>query len=217
MRSSSRIHMALAMAALAVPLALPHAASGQVGRNVGGLLDANLATREQLAAIPGLSAAAVAAVEAGRPYLRMSQLNAVIESQMAAAAAEEIYRRLWLHLDLNDATDEEILMIPGIGDRMLREFKEYRPYVGLAQFEREMAKYVDESEVARLAQYVYVRIDLNTATDEAILSIPGIGNRMLREFKEYRPYTAMAQFRREMAKYVDEDEVERMARYVEIR
>jgi hypothetical protein len=40
---------------------------------------------------------------------------------------------------------------------------------------------------------------------------------MLREFKEYRPYTAMAQFEREMAKYVDANEVRRMARYVEIR
>ena len=212
MRSSSRTLLAVAAALL-----IGGPVHAQVGRNVGGLLDANLATREQLAAIPGLNAAAVAAIEAGRPYLRISQLNAVIESQMTAAAAEEIYRRLWLHIDLNDATDEEILMIPGIGDRMLREFKEYRPYVGLAQFEREMAKYVDQNEVARMAQYVYVRIDLNTASDEAIQSIPGIGSRMLREFKEYRPYTAMAQFRREMAKYVDANEVERMARYVEVR
>ncbi len=212
MRAFSQISLTVVVALL---LAGP--ASAQVGRNVGGLVDANLVTREQLAAIPGLNAAAVAAIEAGRPYLRMSQLNAVIESQMTAAASEEIYRRLWLHIDLNDATDQEILMIPGIGDRMLREFKEYRPYVGLAQFEREMAKYVDQTEVARMAQYVYVRIDLNTASDEAIQSIPGIGSRMLREFKEYRPYTAMAQFRREMAKYVDANEVERMARYVEIR
>jgi DNA uptake protein ComE-like DNA-binding protein len=213
MRSSTRVPILLT----AVALALPYALAAQVGRNVGGLLDANLATREQLSAVPGLSPAAVAAIEAGRPYLRMSQLNTVVEGQVGAAAAEEIYRRLWLHIDLNDATDAEILLIPGVGDRMLREFEEYRPYVALAQFEREMAKYVDQNEVARLAQYVYVRIDLNTASDEAILSIPGIGSRMLREFKEYRPYTAMPQFNREMAKYVDANEVERMARYVEIR
>ncbi len=213
MRPRLALPIMFALAALAPPLA----ASAQVGRNVGGLVDANLASREQLAAIPGLNAAAVATIEAGRPYLRPSQLNTVVERLVGAAAAEEIYRRLWLHLDLNDATDQEILLIPGIGDRMLHEFEEYRPYVGLAQFEREMAKYVDQAEVARMAQYVYVRIDLNTASDEAILSIPGIGSRMLREFKEYRPYTAMAQFEREMGKYVDANEVRRMARYVEVR
>jgi predicted DNA-binding helix-hairpin-helix protein len=130
---------------------------------------------------------------------------------------EQVYRALWLPIDLNDATDEEILLIPGVGARMLHEFDEYRPYVALAQFHREIDKYVDDAELARLEQYVYVRIDLNSASDEAILSIPGIGNRLLREFKEYRPYTAMAQFEREMSKYVDDDEVARMARYVEIR
>jgi radical SAM superfamily enzyme with C-terminal helix-hairpin-helix motif len=147
----------------------------------------------------------------------MLQLHAVISRQVPEAAVEGVYRVLWLHIDLNDVADEEILLIPGIGSRMLREFREYAPYVGLAQFEREIGKYVDATELARLTQYVYVRIDLNTAADEAITSIPGIGARMLREFKEYRPYTAMAQFRREMAKYVDANEVERMARYVEMR
>jgi DNA uptake protein ComE-like DNA-binding protein len=80
-----------------------------------------------------------------------------------------------------------------------------------------MGKYVDATEVARMEQYVFVPIDLNTASDEDILSIPGIGARMLREFKEYRPYKAMAQFEREMGKYVDAKEVARMKRYVEIR
>ena len=99
---------------------------------------------------------------------------------------------------------------------MLREFREYRPYVALAQFEREIAKYVDATELARLAQYVFVPVDLNTATDDALLSIPSLGTRMLREFKEYRPYVAMEQFRREIGKYVDDDDVARFERFVTI-
>jgi hypothetical protein len=39
---------------------------------------------------------------------------------------------------------------------MLREFKEYRPYKAIEQFRREMGKYVDEAEVARLERYVVV-------------------------------------------------------------
>jgi DNA uptake protein ComE-like DNA-binding protein len=63
---------------------------------------------------------------------------------------------------------------------------------------------------------VFVPIGLNTATDADILTIPGLGNRMLREFKEYRPYKAMEQFRREIGKYVDKQEVARLERYVAI-
>jgi radical SAM superfamily enzyme with C-terminal helix-hairpin-helix motif len=107
-------------------------------------------------------------------------------------------------------------MIPNLGNRMVREFLEYRPYKAMAQFRREMGKYVDDKEVARMEQYVFVPIDLNTASDEDILTIPGLGPRMLREFKEYRPYKSMEQFRREIGKYVDKTEVARLERYVTI-
>jgi predicted DNA-binding helix-hairpin-helix protein len=97
---------------------------------------------------------------------------------------------------------------------MLGEFKEYRPYRALAQFRREIGTYVDDKELARLEQYVFVPINLNTATDEDILSIPGVGKRMLHEFKEYRPYKSIEQFRREIGKYVNDRELARLERYV---
>ena len=60
-------------------------------------------------------------------------------------------------------------------------------------------------------------INLNTATDAQLMSIPGMGPRMLREFKEYRPYTSIEQFRREIGKYVDKAEVARFEQYVTIK
>jgi len=191
-------------------------AEAQVGTN-NGLLNPNLASAAELVALPQLNQAAVDAIVAARPHLSVAGLDALLKQHVDAAGMESIYTRLWLPLDLNNSTDAEILLIPGIGDRMLHEFREYAPYVALAQFSREMGKYVDDTEVARMAQYVFVQIDLNTASEEAILSIPGIGARMLHEFEEYRPYAAMAQFEREMGKYVDDGEVARMARYVTIR
>ncbi len=206
------------MSGLVMAGSLLIAASGtaQVGQNLG-LVNPNLATEEQLAGVPGLDGEAVGAILEARPFLRVAELQAVVSAHVASDAQEDVYRAMWVPIDLNDATNEEILLIPGVGDRMLHEFDEYRPYVALAQFHREIDKYVDDDELARLEQYVYVRIDLNTASEEAILSIPGVGARMHHEFEEYRPYTSMAQFRREMGKYVDDDEVERLARYVEIR
>jgi DNA uptake protein ComE-like DNA-binding protein len=61
------------------------------------------------------------------------------------------------------------------------------------------------------------KININTATDAEILAIPGMGPRMLREFKEYRPYTSIEQFRREIGKYVDKAEVARLEQYIEIK
>ena len=62
-----------------------------------------------------------------------------------------------------------------------------------------------------------VPVNINTATDAQILAIPGVGKRMLREFKEYRPWTSIEQFRREIGKYVDKTEVARLEKYIVIK
>ena len=46
------------------------------------------------------------------------------------------------------------------------------------------------------------------------MTIPGMTSRMVHEFEEYRPYTSMEQFRREIGKYVDAKEVARLESYV---
>jgi DNA uptake protein ComE-like DNA-binding protein len=205
----------IAAAALLLGLVV-QGAQAQVGKNIG-LLDPNRATRDELAALPGIDAALADQIIAGRPWLDMMKFDAVLASNLNEQQREALYRRLWAPLNLNTASKEEILLIPGVGDRMLHEFEEYRPYPALVRFHREIDKYVDDAELARLEQYVFVPIDLNMASDEDIMTIPGMGPRMLREFKEYRPYRSMDQFRREIGKYVDEKEVARLEHYVMIR
>lgn len=182
-----------------------------------GLLNPNFASEEELVGLSQLDQPAVDAIVSARPHLSVAEFDALLRQHVPAEELDALYTRLWLPLDLNNSTAEEILLIPGVGESMLHEFEEYRPYTVMAEFEREMGKYVDDDEVARMAQYVFVQIDLNTASEDQILAIPGIGDRMLHEFEEYRPYSAMAEFEREMAKYVDDSEVARMRRYVTIR
>ena len=119
-------------------------------------------------------------------------------------------------MNLNTATREEIVLIPGAGNRMAREFAEYRPWRTWAQFDKEISKYVGQAETDRLKQYVFIPVNLNTGTDLDILSIPGTGQRMLREFKEYRPWKTKEQFEKEIGKYVNAKEVARLWRYVVI-
>lgn len=210
----TRSIITLALAAIVAGAALP--ASAQVGKPVT-IVDPNIAGEKDLAALPNLTPALVKGILDQRPFLTMTDLNAFLSKSLNKQQLTELYSRIFVPLNLNTASREEILLIPNVGDRMVKEFLEYRPYKALAQFHREIDKYVDDTELARLEQYVFVSIDLNTATDADILTIPGLGNRMLREFKEYRPYKAIEQFRREIGKYVDKKELARLERYVEVR
>jgi DNA uptake protein ComE-like DNA-binding protein len=208
----NRIKALLAVTALVVALSPLQA---QVGKTQG-LLDANRATPQELATVPHLNADRVKAIMDKRPFANVTEFAAALTPALTKAQLTEVYGKVFVHLNLNAATDDEILSIPAAQSaRVLREFKEYRPYKSLTDFHREMRKYWDEAEVSRLEQYVFVPVKLNTATDEEILSIPAAQpNRVLREFKEYRPYTSMDQFHREMRKYWDEKEVNRLQRYV---
>ena len=190
-------------------------AHAQVGKPVT-IVDANIATEQQLSAIPQLTPPLVKGILERRPFPSITELDAFLGQTLSQEQRMATYGRLFVHLNLNTATREQILLIPNAGPRMVREFLEYRPYKALAQFHREIGKYVNDEELARLEQYVFAPIDLNTASDADIQTIPGVGVRMLREFKEYRPYKAMEQFRREIGKYVDQKEVARMERYVVI-
>ena len=188
-------------------------AASQVGRNQG-LLNPDLAAEKELLGLPHMNAALAKGVVERRPFTSMVQLDSYLGQTLSKEQRAQLYARLFLPLNLNTATREEILLVPGVGARIAHEFEEYRPYRTIAQFRREIGKYVDDKEVARLEQYVFVPINLNTAADADILTIPGLGQRMLREFKEYRPYKTMQQFRREIGKYVNEKEVARLERYV---
>jgi len=196
-------------------LSLSAAVQAQVGISQG-ILDPNVATEKELVALPHMNATLVKGIMDQRPFLNILDLNAFLSKTLKKAQLTELYRKMFIHVNLNTASKEEILLIPGVGSRMLHEFEEYRPYKALAQFHKEVDKYVDDKELARLEQYVFVPVNLNTASDEDILSIPGTGKRMLHEFKEYRPYKNIEQFRREIGKYVSKQEVARFERYVTV-
>ena len=201
---------------VAALVVLVNAAQAQVGKPVT-IVDPNVASEADFAKLPHMNASISRALINRRPFLSMTALDAFLRAQgLTRAQLTDLYDRMFVHINLNTATNEEIQLIPWMGPRMLHEFLEYRPYKSLAVFHREIDKYVDDSELARLEQYVFVPIDLNTASDADILTIPGVGTRMLREFKEYRPYKAMDQFRREIGKYVSKQEVARLERYVAI-
>jgi len=198
--------------ALALLLAAP--VTAQVGKSLG-VVDANTVPEADLAKMAGMTPAIAKALVAARPFDGITALNTfLLEQKLTQDQVNALYRQVFVHINLNTATAAEIMLIPGAGKRMAHEFEEYRPWRSYAQFDKEIGKYVDAKEVARLAQYTFIPLNLNTATEADFMTIPGVGKRMAHEFDEYRPWKTQAQFEKEIGKYVDQKEVKRLWRFV---
>ena len=118
------------------------------------VLDANTATAEQLAGTEGVSEELAAAIVAGQPYASVTDLNAKLLETLSAEEAATVLTSVFVPVNLNSGTEEEIRLIPGMTDKMVHEFEEYRPYADMGVFDREIGKYVDEAEVERFKNYV---------------------------------------------------------------
>ena len=132
------------------------AAAANAATPSGAMIDPSTVTRDALAVMPGMTPAAAESLLVHQPYKDMVEVDAVLSKRLSEAARDSVYTVLWKPIDLNKASKAEILLIPGVGAKMQHEFEEYRPYKSIEQFRREIGKYVDANEVARLERYVVV-------------------------------------------------------------
>jgi radical SAM superfamily enzyme with C-terminal helix-hairpin-helix motif len=135
-------------------------------------------------------------------------VNPTQTSSAAVEAAATTDTAVAVKLNLNTATADEFLAaIPGLPSRMTREFDEYRPYVSIQQFRREIGKYVDDATVASYEQYVYVPIAVNDSDSDTLQQIPGLDAAEADNLMAGRPYAANDDFLASLAKYVSETEL----------
>ena len=99
-----------------------------------------------------MNAARAKAPVGKRPCLSMTALDMFLQGQgLNRMQLNELCGRLFLHINLNTASDAAIQLIPNLGARMLREFKEYRPYKAIEVFRREIGKEVRQPGRGRAA------------------------------------------------------------------
>jgi DNA uptake protein ComE-like DNA-binding protein len=119
-------------------------------------------------------------------------------------------------LNLNMVTSDELLAtIPGFGNRMVREFQEYRPYISIQQFRQEIGKYVDDVQIAEYEKYVYVPIAINDSDSATLQQIPGLDAAEAEALIAGRPYASTDAFIARLGELVSADEVEIAKSYLE--
>lgn len=130
------------------------AAAGDTAAEASMVMNANTASADELATANGMTPETAAAIVDGRPYASVTDLNAKLVDVVGADEAAKILTSIFVPVNLNTASKEELRLIPGMTDKMEHEFEEYRPYENMEQFDREIGKYVDAAEVARFRNYV---------------------------------------------------------------
>ena len=119
-------------------------------------------------------------------------------------------------VNLNTATEDELLAaVPGLGERMVDEFLEYRPYVSIQQFRQEMGKYVDEAQVSEYENYVFVPISINDSDAATLQQIPGLDANEAEALIAARPFASMDDFLNQLSSNVSESELEVASAYLE--
>ena len=109
-----RISAFLTVVALATMLS--STLRGQVGK---GIADLNSMPEAALSALPGMTPAVAKAFVAKRPFASITEANAFLLGQkLTQEQANAFYGKAFVHINLNTATAQEILLVPGAGKRM---------------------------------------------------------------------------------------------------
>lgn len=129
---------------------------------------------------------------------------------MPADTAQDVGRKI----NLNTATEEEFAAIPNVGDRMIGEFMEYRPYVSIRQFRQEIGKYVDEEQVATYERFVFVPVDPNESDEATLQQLPGVDASIAAELVAGRPYESDDAFLDALSAHVSPEQLAQAETYL---
>jgi DNA uptake protein ComE-like DNA-binding protein len=118
-------------------------------------------------------------------------------------------------VDLNAVPEATLATLPGMTPPIAKAVVARRPFATIVEAN---AFLIDQkltpAQFASLYEKAFVHVNLNTGTAAEIILIPRAGKRMAREFEEYRPWVNFGQFDKEIGKYVDAAEVNRLKQYV---
>ena len=163
--------------------------------------------------VPAVSTLALTLTTASTAQVEPT-LAATVVTTAVSTTPEATAEVIATKLNLNTASDDAFLTVPGVGNRMLREFKEYRPYTTILQFRREIGKYVDEAQVAAYEQYVFVPVDVNAADAATLMQLPGVDETIADALIAARPFADHDAFLTTLSTHVSADQLAAASAYL---
>ena len=183
----------------------------------------NVASDEQLLTIPAMGDELLRAFNAHEPFTSIEQFRREIGKNVSEEEVAAYEGYLFVPVDPNSTDEATLQQLPGVSADIAAELVASLPFIDAIDLQSTLAQYVSAAQAASAAQYLtpnagdqasWVKFNLNTADDAQFLTIPGVGEQMLRELAMYRPYVSITQFREAIGKSVAEQVVAAFERYL---
>ncbi|HEY7034525.1 MAG TPA: hypothetical protein VH482_24525 [Thermomicrobiales bacterium] len=196
---------------------LPAGEAGWVKYNL------NTITSDQNLSIPNAGDQMTHEFDEYRPWTTIGQFRKEIGKYVDAdvVAGYEFY--VFAPIDPTDPDADTFQQLPGLDADEAEQLAGGGPYADDASFLTALGQLVSAEQASLAPAFLasaaapeasWIKYDLNTITADQILSIPGAPEQMTHEFDEYRPWTTIGQFRKEIGKYVGDDVVAGYEQYV---
>jgi hypothetical protein len=119
-------------------------------------------------------------------------------------------------IDPNTAAEAELSTVAGLSIAGVAAIIAGRPFATPSALHAVVAEGLSEQDQHSIYSAMFIRVGLNSGAEADFKLIPSTMSprKLAHEFEEYRPYESIDQFRREMAKYVSDEEVVHLTRYV---
>jgi len=150
-----------------------------------------------------------------RLFLMVAALFVVAPLYAQNAPAVTLMKPGDAKLNLNTTPTDAFLAVPNAGPRMAHEFDEYRPYISILQFRKEIGKYVDADKVAAFEQFVFVPIKVDACDAATLQQIPGVDEAKAQALIQGRPYGSNDAFLKALTGHVSAEEVAVARTYLE--
>lgn len=119
-------------------------------------------------------------------------------------------------IDPNTASEEDLATVPGMSEAAAAAIVGGRPFATPSEMNAAIGDALDDEDRKTVYALVFLKVGLNNGAEDDYKLIPSTMSpgKLAHEFEEYRPYESMDQFSREMSKYVSDDEVAYLTRFV---
>jgi hypothetical protein len=119
-------------------------------------------------------------------------------------------------IDPNTAPESALSAVPGLSSAGVSAIVAGRPFSTPTELHAVIGEELSEEDQRAVYTAMFIKVSLNSGAEADYKLIPSTlsPGKLAHELEEYRPYESMDQFRREMSKYVSDEEVAHLSRYV---